>query len=233
MRAVSQPVLGIETSHDLGGVALVSGRECMAEVLSTGKLKHSEELVILIERAFECSGLSLDDIGGVAVSMGPGSFTGLRVGLATAKGLCLSKGIPLAGVPTLDALASMVGEEPVPVHAIIDAKRGEVYWGSYDLRNGQLRRTEGYEALTPESFAERLTSEALVVGSGLDRYKDSIIRIAQAPVRLKEPNPRFPSPTAVSVLGAEKLEAGVIEDIGAVEPIYIRPSDAEVKRTGR
>jgi tRNA threonylcarbamoyladenosine biosynthesis protein TsaB len=223
-------LLGIETSHDLGGVALVRGRECVAEALSTGSLKHSEELLILVKRAFESSHLGLEDADGIAVSIGPGSFTGLRVGLAAAKGLCLSRAIPLIGVPTLDALASMIGDEAVPVHAIIDAKRGEVYWASYELRNGVQRRTGGYEALSPENLAEQLTSKALVVGSGVERYKDAILQSARVPVRLKEPNPQFPSPIAVAILGLERLEAGNIDDVGTIEPIYIRPSDAEAKR---
>jgi tRNA threonylcarbamoyladenosine biosynthesis protein TsaB len=223
-------LLGIETSHDLGGVALVRGRECLVETSSTGKLKHSEELLILINTALGSSHLALEDVDGIAVSIGPGSFTGLRVGLAAAKGLCLSRAKPLIGVPTLDALASMVRDEEVPVHTIIDAKRGEVYWASYELRDGVQRRIGGYEALSPQGFAERLTSEALVVGSGIERYRDTILQSARVPVRLKDPNPQFPSPTAVAILGLERLESDNVDDVSIIEPIYIRPSDAEAKR---
>jgi len=227
-------ILGIETSHDLGGVALTRGEECIKEVPSSARLKHSEELVILIDTALKTSGLTLEDVDGIAVSIGPGSFTGLRVGLSTAKGLCLSTGLPMLVVPTLDALASIVKLESAPVHAIIDAKRGEVYWASYEFSGECQRRTGGYEAVSPEGLIERISSEVLLLGSGLDRYREFILENARVPVRLIDPNPRFPSPTAVSLLGYEKLKSGVAQDMGSVEPIYIRPSDAETgRRSGR
>jgi tRNA threonylcarbamoyladenosine biosynthesis protein TsaB len=222
--------LGIETSHELGGIALVRGDECIAEVRSKAKLKHSEELIFLIDSVMKAAGSALEDVSLVAVSIGPGSFTGLRVGLATAKGLCFSRGVPLMDVPTLDALASMVRCERMPVYTIIDAKRGELYWARYEAEDGVQRRTAGYGALTPGSLIEQITSEALVVGSGLDRYRDFILENARAPINLIEPNPRFPSPAAVSKLGVERIRSGITVDIDSVEPIYIRPSDAEAGR---
>jgi tRNA threonylcarbamoyladenosine biosynthesis protein TsaB len=223
-------ILGIETSHELGGVALAEGGACLEEVLSTDRFKHSEELILLVDRALKSSGLGLPDIGAVAVSIGPGSFTGLRVGLAAAKGLCLSREIPLVAVPTLDALASMVRHESVPTHAVIDARRGELYWASYESDGDVQKRTADYSALTPRDLMDHIKSESLVVGSGLDRYRDFILKNARVPIRFIEPNPRFPSPEEVSILGSHMLKAGAVVDTDSVEPIYIRPSDAETAR---
>jgi tRNA threonylcarbamoyladenosine biosynthesis protein TsaB len=164
--------------------------------------------------------------------MGPGSFTGLRVGLATAKGLCLAGGIPLVAVPTLDALARMVDEreQSRSVHAIIDARRGEVYWASYEFVKGEQRKTGGYLALSPAQLTERLIGDTVLVGSGVDRYKDYIRNNVRCQVRFIDPNPRFPTPMLISILGLEKLRAGDVVEIDSAEPIYIRPSDAETRR---
>jgi len=227
---VNKLVLGIETSHDLGGVALADEGGPVAEALSTERLKHSEELMNLIDATLESAGSGFEGVDGIAVSIGPGSFTGLRVGLATAKGVCLSRGLPLAAVPTLDALARMCSESSVPVHTIVDAKRGEVYWSSYEFESGVQKRTADYLALTPQRLVEVISGRTLLIGSGVDAYRDFIIGNAKDRVVFMNPNPRFPSPSIIAVMGLERLRAGQAEAIESLEPIYIRPSDAETKK---
>lgn len=227
-------VLGIETSADLGGVALADDEGVIAEELTKRRLNHSEELVKLIDTALKDLQSGLDDLNGVAVSIGPGSFTGLRVGLATAKGLCLSKGLPLMGIPSLDALASMCPESTLPVHAIIDAKRGEVYWSSYRYQSGMQTRTGEYLALAPQDLVERISEETILIGSGVDAFRDFIVENGKGLAKFVAPNPQSPSPSVIAVLGLQKLKADQTEEIESLEPIYIRPSDAEFKeKNGR
>ncbi|TET46653.1 tRNA (adenosine(37)-N6)-threonylcarbamoyltransferase complex dimerization subunit type 1 TsaB [candidate division TA06 bacterium] len=222
-------ILGIETSSDFGGVALADEGGVVAEELTRRRLNHSEELVKLISSALKGLRSGLDDLQGVAVSIGPGSFTGLRVGLAAAKGLCLSKGLPLLGIPSLDALASMCPESSLPVHAIIDAKRGEVYWSSYRYESGMQTRTGEYIAVTPQGLVERISEETMLIGSGVDVYRDFIVENRKGLAKFVTPNPQSPLPSVIAVLGLQRLKANQIEEIESLEPIYIRPSDAEIK----
>ena len=222
-------ILGIETSSDFGGVALADEGGVVAEELTRRRLNHSEELVKLISSALKGLRSGLDDLQGVAVSIGPGSFTGLRVGLAAAKGLCLSKGLPLLGIPSLDALASMCPESSLPVHAIIDAKRGEVYWSSYRYESGMQTRTGEYIAVTPQGLVERISEETMLIGSGVDVYRDFIVENRKELAKFVTPNPQSPLPSVIAVLGLQRLKANQIEKIESLEPIYIRPSDAEIK----
>ncbi|MFQ5905277.1 MAG: tRNA (adenosine(37)-N6)-threonylcarbamoyltransferase complex dimerization subunit type 1 TsaB [bacterium] len=226
---MSKLVLGIETSHDVGGVALAESGGSVAEALSTGRLKHSEELMKLVDAVLERADSTFDHVDGVAVSVGPGSFTGLRVGLATAKGLCLSRSLPLAAVPTLDALAGMCCDSPVPVHAVIDARRGEVYWCSYEFECGVQKRTANYLAVTPQRLAGLVSGETLLIGSGVEAYRDFIVRTTKGRATFMSPNPQSPSPSVIAVMGLEMLESGQAREIESLEPIYIRPSDAEIK----
>lgn len=229
MHPVNRLVLGIETSSDFGGVALANEAGVVAEKLTRRRLNHSEELITLISSVLKGLQSGLDDLRGVAVSMGPGSFTGLRVGLATAKGLCLSKGLPLLSIPSLDALAGTCSESSLPIHAIIDAKRGEVYWSSYRFESGMQTRTGEYLALAPQDLVERISEETMLVGSGVDAYRDFIVGNTRGLARFVTPNPQFPSPSVVAVLGLRKLKANQTEEIESLEPIYIRPCDAEMK----
>jgi tRNA threonylcarbamoyladenosine biosynthesis protein TsaB len=227
---VSGLLLSIETSHDTGGVAIADGRTPPVEELSTQRLKHSEELLVLIDRLLKGLGVSMSDLDGIAVSIGPGSFTGLRVGLAAAKGLCLSGGLPLVSVGTLDVFARMCPEGGLPIFALIDAKRGELYWCSYEYGGGKLKRTGEYLAISPGKLVELIAEKTLVVGSGVEAYMEYIKENAGDKVKFLDPNPEHPLPGVVATVGLEKLNRGEVEDIGEIEPIYIRPSDAETTR---
>jgi tRNA threonylcarbamoyladenosine biosynthesis protein TsaB len=230
---VSGLLLSIETSHDTGGVAIADGKTEPVEELSTQRLKHSEELLVLIDRLLKGLRVSMSDLGGIAVSIGPGSFTGLRVGLAAAKGLCLSAGLPLVSVGTLDVFARMCPEGELPIFALIDAKRGELYWSSYKYSGGKLTRTGEYLAVSPGKLVEVIAEKTLVVGSGVEPYMEYIKENAGDKVEFLCPNPKYPLPGVAATIGLEKLNRGEVEDIGEVEPIYIRPSDAETsKRDG-
>ncbi|HVP58771.1 MAG TPA: tRNA (adenosine(37)-N6)-threonylcarbamoyltransferase complex dimerization subunit type 1 TsaB, partial [bacterium] len=174
-------VLGIETSGGIGGFALVDDTQLVAEEVADIMGHHLERGSDMIESILTGAGLGVSDLEGIAVSLGPGSFTGLRVGLALAKGLAVGAGLALAGVPTLDAIAEGLREAEGMVVVVRDARRGEVYFAAYRAGVGGLARLGPYRALAPEAVAAELAQEGALLGSerpivvagdGLARYGD-------------------------------------------------------------
>jgi len=135
-------ILALETSGETGGLALYRGR-LLAEVTLSGALTYSRRLLPALDFLLRQLGLDLSGIEALAVSVGPGSFTGLRIGLATAKALALVLKRPLVGVETLAALAAQVPESPLPVCAVLDARRGELYAALYRMVEGYPENTAG------------------------------------------------------------------------------------------
>src|SRR5262245_25257207 len=143
-------VLAVETSTMIGSVALVDGGRIVGESMLDVALTHSERLMAMVDRLLGDCGWKADRLEGLAVSIGPGSFTGLRVGLATVKGLALALDLPVVAVPTLDALASNIPFADAPVCPILDARKAEVYLSLYCTRDGRAQRLWEYLALAPQ-----------------------------------------------------------------------------------
>jgi tRNA threonylcarbamoyladenosine biosynthesis protein TsaB len=185
-----------------------------------------------IDRLLGDCGFTPGDLEGLAVSIGPGSFTGLRVGLSTAKGLALALGIPLAPVPTLDALASALPFAALPVCPLLDARKGEVYLSLYHWADAGMVRDWDYLALRPEAAVERLPSPVVVLGDGVAPCLPFLARL-RADVRIAPPARRLPSPAVVGQLGHAMLEAGMGVCADDLAPLYLRPSEAELKARAR
>lgn len=269
-------VLGIDTATRVGSVGIVRatfddarpglhpapGRvaeacEVCAEVTRDTGLGHGTELLSLIDECVAAAGAALEDVGCVAVSVGPGSFTGLRVALATAKGLTLVGDLPLVGVPTLAALASTVlpgwatGDEPdLPVGTVVapclDARKGEVYGASFIVREPvwsdaapRLERTSDDGAFAPSAFldvlVERVPHEAPVVllGDGCTRYATEIAAPLGSRARVLPLESRPPSGAAIARSGAAILAGRGPDDRASLVPRYARASEAEILRERR
>ena len=153
-------VLGIETSGSLCGCAVVEDERLAGQKVSHLPGEHVEKLVQLIGDLLEEISVGIDGLDGVAVSLGPGSFTGLRIGLGTAKGICFGTGLPLAGVPTLDAMAETVCPWDGYIVPVRDARRGEIYMATFRSLGNSLERTSDYRGLTPEVVAEEIAELA-------------------------------------------------------------------------
>lgn len=222
-RLAAVRLLAIETSTLAGGVALLDGDRLTGDYLLGVGVTHSERLLPAIERALSDAGWSPRDLGGLAVAIGPGSFTGLRVGISTAKGLALALDIPVAGVPTLDALALGLPFSALPVCPVLDARKAEVYACLYRWDGQAMAREWEYLALPPDEVAARLTEPTVVLGDGAHLLRSPHARPAP-------PHRRQPGAGAVGVLGAARLGAG--EGVSAAElaPLYLRPSEAELRR---
>jgi tRNA threonylcarbamoyladenosine biosynthesis protein TsaB len=223
-------ILAIETSTLAGGVALLDGDQLIAEHTLYARTTHSERLMATVDRLLGDSGWAIGELEGVAVSIGPGSFTGLRIGVSTAKGLALALGIPLIGIPTLDALAVTLPHAADPVCPILDAKKGEVYASLFHWEAGRMVRDWEYLALTPEDLCSRLSGSVIFVGDGIRAFGELLSRALGPRARMAPPGRRLPSAACVAQLGHSRLLSGEADEPARLTPIYIRPSEAELRR---
>jgi len=216
-------VLAIETSTLAGGVALVEGERTVAEYTLDIRITHSERLMPAIDQVMRDSGWRPADLGGLAVAIGPGSFTGLRIGVSAVKGLALALSLPIAAVPTLDALAAGLPEAAGPVCPVMAARRDEVYASLYRWDGLAMRRDWDYLALSPGQLADRLREPTTLVG-------DAAMAIASPFARPAPAWRRLPSAAIVGHLGQARLRAGEVASAAALVPLYVKPSQAELKR---
>lgn len=215
-------VLAVETSTLAGGVALLDGDGVVGESTLDIRVTHSERLMAAVDRLLADAGWTVRDIEGLAVAVGPGSFTGLRIGISAVKGLALALAVPIAAVPTLDAMAASLPFAALPVCPVLDARKREVYACLYRWDGARMRREWDYAALTPEALAARLDQPVILLGDGA--------RLVRSPhARLAPPPSLTPSPAWVGYLGIERLSTGEVVEAAALAPIYLRPSEAELK----
>jgi tRNA threonylcarbamoyladenosine biosynthesis protein TsaB len=221
-------ILALESATRAGGAALMDGDRLVGETTLSIALTHSERMMAVVDRLLVDCGWSPKDLEGLAVSVGPGSFTGLRVGIATIKGLAFALGLPVAPVPTLDALAATLPFAVAPVCALLDARKGEVYCSLYRWQGTTMQREWDYLALSPDAAAARLNGPVIVLGDGVAACRPHLARLG-AGVMEAPPARRLPSPGMVAQLGHAVLAAGKGLDAGAIAPLYLRPSEAELK----
>jgi len=218
-------VLAVETSTLSGGAALLDGARVVGEYTLDVRVTHSERLMAAIDQLLSDAGWTARDLEGLAVTVGPGSFTGLRVGLSTVKGLALALAIPVAAVPTLDAMAAMLPYAALPVCPVLDARKREVYASLYRWDGRGMRRQWEYLALAPDDLARRLDEPVIVLGDGAEV-------IGSPFARRVDPPRRGPAPAVVGALGRARLALGDTVAVADLVPIYLRPSEAELKRRG-
>lgn len=216
-------VLALETSTLAGGVALVDGDRLVLEHVLDVSATHGERVMVAVDRALEDAGWTRETLDGLAVAIGPGSFTGLRIALGTVKGLALALDLPVAAVPTLDAMAAALPFCALPVCPVLRARRDEVYACCYRWDGRAMHRQWEYAALPPAALAARLDSPTVLLGDGA-------AAIVSPHARLGAPPHRVPSPALVAGLGLEQLRRGEMVKPAELVPLYLRPSLAEVRR---
>lgn len=223
-------ILALETSGLCGSIALVQPENCIAEYSLNTRSTHSKHLPGNIRTLMQEAGLDWPDLAAVAVSQGPGSFTGLRIGLATAKGLAFAAGLPLIGIPTLDGLANQLPFSPFQVCPVIDARKKEVYWASYRFHAaGELARTDDFRVQTPDKLAATITETTLFVGDGAVLYENLLREALGDLARFAPPALCFARAASIGALAHAKLRDQEFLDPAAAVPIYIRASDAELE----
>ncbi|MEA3384848.1 MAG: tRNA (adenosine(37)-N6)-threonylcarbamoyltransferase complex dimerization subunit type 1 TsaB [Thermodesulfobacteriota bacterium] len=228
--------LAVETSDYVGGVALLRNGRPVAEVGLADKETQSRRLMVIIKWLMQRLGADWSDLGLLAVSLGPGSFTGLRIGLSTAKGLAFALRIPLIGVPTLDALASHVmackGDLVCPV---LDARKSQVYTALYRIRNsGELEKISPYHAIFPEELAALVPNgqRVFLLGGGLLLYQDIFVHGLGDRAVIVPGHMAYVRAASVGMLAELRWQKNRRpDDFKTLKPIYVRPSEAEAKKT--
>jgi tRNA threonylcarbamoyladenosine biosynthesis protein TsaB len=221
-------VLGIETSTTTGSVAVVSEDAVIAQYSLNIEVTHSERLMSTVDRVLKDTGLTITDMGGYAVAIGPGSFTGLRIGLAAVKGLALVTGKPVAAVPTLQALAWNLPFTEYLVCPMLDARKNEVYAAAYRFEGNTLVHVMAEAALSLARLAERISEKTLFTGEASHLFRKKISDLFGDRALFAPRAAMLPSAATVAEIGLDMIKRGKQADLDSVTPMYIRRPEAEV-----
>jgi tRNA threonylcarbamoyladenosine biosynthesis protein TsaB len=222
-------VLGIETSTPQTSVALGTEQGVMASTQLASKARQ-DQVVPILEHLLDWTGLELSQVGGVAVGVGPGLFTGLRVGVATGKTLAQVLSVPIVGIPSLDVLAYGIRYTRRLIGAVIDARRGEVFHALYRGVPGGVMRVGEYGVAPPSHLAAELEAareEVLLVGNGAILYRKELEAVG-AGVEFASPPQAHPQASAMVELAVPRFIREETDRSFDVLPLYLRKSDAEI-----
>jgi tRNA threonylcarbamoyladenosine biosynthesis protein TsaB len=242
-------ILGIDTAIPTASVALTENGELLAEAIygsdvsrenrATAQRRgnHAEAVLPLIGSLLEKAQITLQQLSGIAVSIGPGSFTGLRVGLATAKGIAYESGLPVVGISTLQANAARVKNFNGIIASLLDARKGEVYIALFRCDGINTKRLMSDAVASIKSAIDLVrdcsaarNSSLLLIGNGAKAYERQWVD-ALGPTVLISTGCCYPSVASqVATLAGERFVTGTVDDVGALTPVYLRLSEAESKR---
>ena len=229
-------ILGIESASLTASAAVLSEKGLIGEFTVNFHKTHSETLLPMIDSLFSIAGTDISAVDAIAVSEGPGSFTGLRIGASLAKGLAFGAEKPIVPVPTLDAMAYGFPSSGKLLCPIMDARRNEVYGGIYAFSEGEFRVLLPASALPLSTFvseAKRLSGEtgkqAFFVGDGLTVHEDAVKELFKEAV-IADPGVRFQKACSVAALGMKLFNEGKAVAPEVFSPVYLRMSQAERER---
>lgn len=217
-------LLAIDTSTRVVGVALYDGSEVLGELIWQSHNYHTVELAPAVSDLLRRGGVVTGSLQAVAVALGPGSFTGLRIGLALAKGLVLAQKMSLVGVPTLDVLAAAQPLRPVKMAAVVRAGRGRLAVGWYVVENGVWKSVAPVEVRTASELNQSITEPTYICGELTEEEKRLLGR-KRKNVILASPAQSLRRPGYLAELGWLKWQAGEVDDIASLSPIYLHYND--------
>lgn len=229
-------ILGIDSSGLVASVAIVEDDRLVAEYNLQYKITHSQTLLPMLEEIRNRIHLDMQTIDAIAVAAGPGSFTGLRIGAATVKGLGLALGKPIIPVPTLEGMAYNCYGTDLLVCPIMDARRNQVYTGLYIFEKEDRIRMKSVMEQTAVGFDELaaklnvLGREVLFLGDGVPVFAEAMKELLRIPYYFAPAHMNRQRAASVATLGKEKFEQGIFEDAADHAPEYLRLSQAERER---
>ena len=226
------PLLAIETATKQLGVAVIDGDRVLSSFELLEEYPHAVELPGAVARVLKAARTSLPRIEAIVVDIGPGSFTGLRIGLAFAKALAFPAKKPMIGVSSLDVLAASLPYASRLIVPLLDARQKNAYAALYRNHEGRLTKQTDYLLRPAEEIIARIKEPAVFVGDGCGLYREVIEK--------RCPDPQFASPewwlprvTTLARLGAERLQAGTLDDPATLVPLYLYPLDCSVRGPDR
>ena len=223
-------VLGLDSSSSVLALGIIEDDRVLADVKVKLAGNLSEVLVDVLNQTLKDLDLEVQDVQALAYSIGPGSFTGLRVGLSFIKGLSFSTGIPIVAIPTLDALASQVNLVNTLVVPIVDAKKDLVYSALYTNRNGSLQKISEYMLLPLDKMVEKIPADALFILLEDENFRATWNKLTAEKNILAKVVTLSPSGVAVAKMGLEKFRKQQVADLSTLEPLYISPVAFKTKK---
>ncbi len=226
-------VLALETATLAGSIAIVDDVEgLIGEVKVSVKIAYSERLMPSIEWLLKASGISIKEIDAFAVSIGPGSFTGLRIGLTTVKGFAFATGKPVMPVRTLDAFARTLPFCPHLICPMLDARKNEVYAAFYRWDNGICTKLMPETSIKPDELLKDIHGPVVFMGEGAKIYKNVISDLLKTRAIYAPLSQMYPSASTVAEIAIEMIKQGIAVDPVSLTPFYIRKCEAEVNWRG-
>lgn len=223
-------ILSIDSSGSCATVAVLRDEKLEAEIFLNHKMQHSVVLFPMIERVLEMLELKIEDIDAVAVSGGPGSFTGLRIGVAAAKGIAQGGNKKFIGVSSLDAMAfQQIGFKGI-ICPIMDALRDNVYTALYTFEMGELFKIDDYDALHMDELLSKLKDRdenVMFCGDAVSMHRDRIINALGDRAFFAPLSTNMPRAASIGEIALKRLKDGQEDDIYTYSPIYLRKSQAE------
>jgi len=223
-------LLALDTATEQVGVAIGRDGAVLGAVQLAGGRRHAEQLAPAIEYLLRETGVHQDQLAAIAVGSGPGLFTGLRVGVTTAKVMAQALRIPVVAIPTLDLVAYPLRHTSRLIVAVLDARRKEVFHAGYHAVPGGVQRAWDYTVATPAELVaelETFTGGILLAGDGVARFRDEFAALEHAERAGAEHS--TPSVAALVELATARMEREEFEQPWDVHPLYLRQSDAEIE----
>jgi tRNA threonylcarbamoyladenosine biosynthesis protein TsaB len=226
-------ILALETATLAGSIAIFDDNDgLISEVRVNLKIAHSERLMPSIKWLLDASRISIGDIDAFAVSIGPGSFTGLRIGLSTVKGLSYATSKPVLSVPTLEAFARTLPYCAYMICPMFDARKKQVYAALFRWEKNKFRKVMDETAVAPDVLLKEISEPVVFMGEGARLYKNQIIDALGDKALFAPEAGMSPSASAVAEIALEKIRQGETVDPVALTPVYIRKSEAEIRWKG-
>ncbi len=213
-------LIAIDTSTRMIGVALYDGVQILSEMVWKSQQYHTIELAPTVSSLMERTEVSLSDLKIVAVALGPGSFTGLRIGISLAKGMALAGRLAIVGIPTLDILASAQPTINIPMAAVLQAGRGRLAVSWYKNHSGNWKSDHQIQVLSSRELADKIKSPTLVCGE-LSEGERRIFKRKRKNVVLASPAQSLRCPSFLAELGWRRWQKGLIDDPATLAPHYL------------
>ena len=221
-------ILGIDSSTPGCSVALLNNETIVAERIADPQPSHSKYLLQMVDQVLEEGKFRLNDMDGFAVTIGPGSFTGLRIGVSLIKGFVLATEKPFVGINSLEALACTLDAPKHPICTVLDARKSEVYAAVFKSQENTLHSLLKESALSPESLCEKIEIPTLFTGNGVERYHEIFKESLGARFIEPKTSPRFSSAAGATLLASRQFDNLNCFDLNQLKINYIRKSEAEL-----
>ncbi|WP_373599856.1 tRNA (adenosine(37)-N6)-threonylcarbamoyltransferase complex dimerization subunit type 1 TsaB [Paraclostridium bifermentans] len=224
-------ILGIDTATHSTTVCIIEDEKLICEYTVNTKKTHSQKLMVMIESMIKESDLNIKDIDVIAICIGPGSFTGLRISMATAKAIAQVRNLPIVAVNSLESLAFNMNLCDKTICSILDAQRNQVYTGKYKFEGSEFKTVEDIKVVTIDELIEELSNsneEFILVGEAVSLYREKLEEVKNISIASVSNN--VSKASSLCALGAMKYNKDIdVHNCYTINPMYIRKSQAEVQ----